>query len=425
MSCPAGVSQWEREVSTALPVLTPAQARVLAAWSFGMLVTQSCGLTTVAVFLARLRGRRYDAQRQQLRDWYYDVPDKRGHQRRSVDVAACFAPLLRWVLAAWPRGEKRLALALDATTLGQRFTVLAISVVYSGCAIPVAWAVVPTTATGPWRPHWEALLGRLDGVVPEDWLVVVLADRGLYARWLYQAIQRQGWHPFLRINQQGQYCPVDSTRFRPLATAVRRGAGDWTGGWSGVVACFASSSCRLTCTLVAQWTEPHRDPWLIVTDLPPEVAQVAWYGMRAWIECGFKDCKRGGWGWHQTKMRDPARASRVWLVMAVATFAVVRAGGAAQSGLAAVRGEVLPDLAPVRPRCTRPRLLSCFRQGVVRILAALVQGRRLPRGRLLPAPWPSTVLARGIHAVTPFRESPDVFPARASCPLLPVVEVYP
>jgi len=63
MSCPKGVSQWEQEVSTALSVLIPAQARVLAAWSFGLMVTQSCGLTTVAVFLARLLGRGYGAQR--------------------------------------------------------------------------------------------------------------------------------------------------------------------------------------------------------------------------------------------------------------------------------------------------------------------------------------------------------------------------
>jgi hypothetical protein len=384
MSCPEGVAQWEREVSTALSVLTPAQARVLAAWSCGMMVTQSCGLTTVAVFLARLLGRGYGAQRQQLREWCYDAADKRGHKRQEVDVTVCFAPLLRWALASWPRGEKRLALALDATTLGQRFTVLALSVVYRGCAIPVAWAVVPATKKGKWRPHWEALLTNLDGVVPADWLVIVLADRGLYARWLYQAIVRQGWHPFLRINQQGQYRPAGQTRFRPLATVVHRGAD----GWSGAVECFASSSCRLSCTLLAQWAEPHADPWLIVTDLPPEAARAAWYGMRAWIECGFKDWKRGGWGWHQTKMTDPARASRLWLVMAVATLAVARAGGAAESGLEAVSWDGVPDLAPVRPRRTRPRLLSCFRHGLLRVLVAVVRGHRLPRGRFLPDPWP-------------------------------------
>jgi hypothetical protein len=272
MSCPAGVSQWEAEVSPAMPVLTTAQARVLAAFSFGMRVTHSCGLTTVAMFLAHLLGRRDEAQRQQVRAWCDDAADKRGDQRRAVEVAACFAPLLRWGLAWWPRGEQRLALALAATTLGQRFTVLAISVVYGGCAIPVAWAVVPATTKGQWRPHWEALIAHLEGVVPADWLGVVLADRGLYARWLYQAMQRQGWPPFLRINHQGQYRPLGATRFRPLAPVVRPGET----GWSGAGACFASSCCRLTCPLVAQWVAPHTDPWLILTELPPQAAQAAW-----------------------------------------------------------------------------------------------------------------------------------------------------
>jgi hypothetical protein len=355
-----------------------------------MLVTQSCGLTTVATFLAGLLGRSYEAQRQQLREWCYDAPDKRGQQRQQVEVAACFKPLLRWVLAWWPQGERRLALALDATTLGQRFTVLAISVLYGGCAIPVAWTVVPATTKGTWRPHWEALLARLDGAVPADWLVVVLTDRGLYARWLYQAITRQHWHPFLRINHQGQYRPRGGTRFRPLASVVRQGEA----GWSGVVECFASSCCRVRCTLLAQWAQPHRDPWLILTDLPPEAAQAAWYGMRSWIECGFGDLKRGGWDWQQTKMTDPARAARLWLVMAVATFAVVRAGGMAPSGLEAVDWDGVPDLAPVRPRGSRPRLLSCFRRGLLRLLTALVRGRRLPRGCLLPQPWPALMPSR-------------------------------
>src|SRR5438309_6632106 len=183
MPCPEEVLRWEAEVSSAVPVLSRAQARVLAAFSFGLIMTRSCGLTTVAMFLASLLGRSYDAQRQQLREFCYDAADKRGQQRRAVEVALCFKPLLCWVLAWWPLGEKRVALALDATTLGQRFTVLAVSVLYGGCAIPVAWTVVPATKKGKWQPHWEGLLARLDGAVPEDWVVVVLADRGLYARW--------------------------------------------------------------------------------------------------------------------------------------------------------------------------------------------------------------------------------------------------
>jgi len=45
-----------------------------------------------------------------------------------------FVPLLAWLLGQWEGTQ----VALDATTLGTRFTVLALSMVYRGCAIPVA-----------------------------------------------------------------------------------------------------------------------------------------------------------------------------------------------------------------------------------------------------------------------------------------------
>src|ERR671922_63644 len=151
------------------------------------------------------------------------------------------------------------------------------------------------------------------------------AGRGLYARWLYRPIAGRGWHPFLRINQGGQFRPHAAGHFRPLATAAPRVAT----GWSGVVDCFVTRECRLTCTLLARWEAQYAEPWLIVTDLAPEVADVAWYGMRTWIECGFKDSKRGGWQWQQTKMTDPERASRHWLAIAVATLWVVSVGGEA------------------------------------------------------------------------------------------------
>ncbi|MGB5711834.1 MAG: hypothetical protein WBM44_13105 [Waterburya sp.] len=76
----------------------------------------------------------------------------------------------------------------------------------------------------------------------------------------------------------------------------------------------------MSCTLLAQWDEGYVDPWLIITDLTPQQAQICWYGMRSWIECLFKDLKRGGFAWHHTKMTDPQRAERLWLAIAVATL---------------------------------------------------------------------------------------------------------
>ena len=46
---------------------------------------------------------------------------------------------------------------------------------------------------------------------PHDWTVIVLADRGLYAPWLFRRITRLGWHPFLRINTGGSFRPAGTT----------------------------------------------------------------------------------------------------------------------------------------------------------------------------------------------------------------------
>ena len=173
-----GLSQWMATVSTHMPHLSPPVSTVLALWSFGRVMTKSCGLTTVAGFLSDLLKQPENTVRQRLREWYYAAEDKRGEQRRELAVRESFGPLLRWVLSYWPSAEKRLALAMDATTLAQVFTVLVISVIYRGCAIPIAWIILPATAQGAWQPHWRALFAGLQDSIAADWTVIVLADRG-------------------------------------------------------------------------------------------------------------------------------------------------------------------------------------------------------------------------------------------------------
>lgn len=391
MARPAGLLPWQQTVSTYLPHLSKPQVTVLVLWSFGMVLAQSCGLTTGAVTLAYVLGCSERTTREQLRDWYRDAGHKsgakRGRKRRSLEVPGCFAPLLCWVVAWMEPTCCHLALAMDASTLGQRFTILSISVVIRGCAIPVAWRVVEATKPGAWRPHWEALFGHLQGSVPAGWTVIVLADRGLYARWLFTTIQALGWHPFLRINRQGRYRLPAVPSSHPLAQVVSR-VGQ---RWAGQVICFTTPARQLTCTLLARWDAGYRDPWLILTDLPPTAVDVAWYGLRAWIECGFKDSKRGGWHWEQTKMLAPARAERLWLAVAVATLWTISVGCQAEVEQPRPQVDQLPEQHIARKRATgqrRPRALRCFRRGRLVILAALCLSQPLPVGALLPEPWP-------------------------------------
>ena len=176
MSCPQAVYQWTEVVTTHMPHLSKPQARVLALWSLGMVLARSCALSAVSLFLAKGLERQANTVRQQLREWGYEAQAKRGGPRQEVAVETCFAPLLAWVLSWWEGNQ--LALAVAATTLGQRVVVLVVSALYRGCAIPVAWTVLPATEKHAWRGEWLRMLRPVRTVVPRRFFVLVLAARG-------------------------------------------------------------------------------------------------------------------------------------------------------------------------------------------------------------------------------------------------------
>lgn len=381
------LKSWVGTITRKMPHLSKPQAKVLAMWSFGIAITQSSGLTTVSIFLAKLLNIKENTVRQRLREWLRDAEDKKGNQRKAIDVTSCFAPLLGWVLSQWQPGEKKLALAMDATTLGQRFTVLAISVLYRGCAIPVAWKIVKATSKGAWKPYWLELFTYIQNSVPTDWMVIVTADRGLYANWLYEKIVRLGWHPYLRVNTGGFFQSELHQEWTALSEVITE-KGD---SWCGRIRCFKKHS--IDCTLLACWERGYAQPWLIVTDLAPPQANQGWYAMRSWIECSFKDTKRGGFSWHQTKTTDPVRAERQWLAIAVAMLWLIGVGG--EDEVSSCHPNQPEHSEPETGSATYsstslPRKLSCFRRGFLSILVTLLWGQTLPLGHFYSFPWTDT-----------------------------------
>jgi hypothetical protein len=380
MSRLPGLYQWNNIVGKRFPHLSKPMAACLALWSLGMIVAGSCSLTAVAWAWKPILKQKFYTLRERLRDLYREAPAKAGAKRCDLDLGTCWAPWLAWVVRGW-RG-KQLALALDATTLGQRFTVLAVSVLYRGCAVPVAWKVLKATEAHAWEPEWKTLLSHFRTVVPADWNVIVLADRGLYAKWIFQAITALGWHPLLRINNQGKFRPQGWYHWVAMPDLVRRVGRRWQGRGTA----FKSYYGQMECTLLACWGEGHADPWLVLTDLPPEAADVCWYGMRAWIEQGFKRIKRGGWQWQYTRMDDPARAERLWLPVAIATWWVLSVGGEADAKIPVETMDEVPHTQ--RSRRPRWRLIAIFHQGWNQITAALMCHDPLPFGAGKPEPWP-------------------------------------
>lgn len=357
--------QWRTRIDSLFGAISPHHRRALAEYSFGMVLAKCCGLTSVVAYLATYLCAGAHAVRQRLREFYQPASAQIGSARSEFDHTTCFGPLVRW--AASGHRDRRLVIALDPTNLTDRFRVLCAAVLYRGCGLPVAWAVQTADETGSWNDIWRDLLGRLHAAPGEGWTVMVLTDRGLESPDLFRAIVDLGWHPLMRAKAGGKFRPAGWHRghyMDTFASAVGR-------KWAGEGVAYPTGR-KLACTLLTIWEEGHKEPWLILTDLPPGASNPAWYAWRMWIEQGFRAVKSGCWQWQRTQMSDPGRVARLWAAIAVATVYSVEVG---------CEGEPaeIPAVA---------RKLSRLKQGLLRILAAIIERLPIPCVKMQHHEWP-------------------------------------
>jgi len=417
-------TRWFDILATRFPALSRAETRTLALWSFAATITQHIGSTTCAGFLAQLFEQPLGNFRQRLREFYWGAEQKRGSGRCALNVEMCFAPLLRWVLAlrqsssgnssgssggssgssggssgssGGSNGSGALVLALDATLIRDRLAVLSVSVMFRGSAIPVAWAITRAGAQGSWVALCRRLFGNLAEAVPTGQRVLMLTDRGLESRRIFAAITDQGWHPMMRLTRRGTWREAGTDRWRALA-GLLSGPGRY---YLGKGHLFKTDP--FACTLLALWEEDHEEPWLLMTDLSPAQCRsqgmsAACYGLRSWIEQGFRCLKGGAYHYQRTRITDPARAERVWLVMAVSLVWTHALGGNTSGNTGGGAGEPSsePSSEPTEDgligifRVGVRRVLGVHRSGWIKLLVAALRGEDLPLPeRLVYAPLPT------------------------------------
>ncbi len=293
-----------------LPHLRPSQVKGLALWVGATILARSSCQNAVLGALQSL-GLGWHTTRQYLREWLRDGADRAAPCRVPRDVQACCAPLLRWVLAWWQGTE--LTLAVAPTAKGGERVALVVSVVYRGLAIPVAWRIKTGGQLGPWIADLCDLRDCLGPVVPPHMTVRVLCDRGLQSPRLWAAIRRQGWHPYLRYDRHMTFQATTGPRWPAWRFVAREGQYTVTAG-------KAFRERKRCCTLIVLWVPGQDHPWVVLTDEAPDTVDLGAYGLRVWIEQGFRTLKRRGWQWHRTRRLDPARVDRHGLVLAVATL---------------------------------------------------------------------------------------------------------
>lgn len=374
MQLPPAFSDLERELSTAFDgALTAGQQRTLTAWVAGTLVAgTACQSLVTAALVEALGAGDEHAVRQGLREWLYDGADRSAPGRTQVEPMACFGPLLGWVLHHWP--SRDLALALDVTTHTDRLTAIVVSVLTQGRAIPVAWHLLAGNQPGGFLDPILDLITTLATALSQPTVadptrrarlrVSLAADRGLWSPRLADRVAAVGWIALLRVQ-----CDVSVWLGRGQRVAATRLVAGPGHAWVGRVTVHKHKDARRIQTVLVVWLVGYAEPWVVFTTLPPAEAGLRWYGLRMWIEAGFRDLKRMGWQWERTRRTDLLRVSRHWLVLAVATIWALRHGGLPPSG-------------------RRSPPISAFQRGRLRLLGRLFGRHPIPPAPLDPPAWP-------------------------------------
>ena len=386
MRLPTEWYQMEQTVGQHLPHLRASQHKGLTLWVYGAILAGSGCQNAVAAALTFSGS--FNSMRQYLREWLYDGEDRTNPCRVQLDVGSCFVPLLRWLLALWQ--SDKLVLAIDPTLKGDRTTAIVISAVYRSCAIPLTWKVLPANTPGPWIDPIRDMLRVLSAAVPAHMTVLVMCDRGLRSPKLWKQIRAVGWHPYMRQSINTVFCPEGGTR-RPARSLVP-GPGH---AYIGAGTAFRSTNIRRRGTMIVVWDTGQAEPWVVLTDLAPAATGACWYALRFWIEMGFRALKSVGWQWQHTRRTDPARVSRHWLVLSVATLWTLAYGtrveDATDLGIAPSNLRAPPRaLAPKHRSATSTprRAVSVLRLGTTWLQRLLHKGRLWRRVWLIPEPWP-------------------------------------
>jgi hypothetical protein len=156
------------------------------------------------------------------------------------------------------------------------------------------------------------LLQRAADLLPRGQVPTLLADRGLAWPVVVDFCRAAGWHFVLRIQHHTRVLFDDGRMVQVRDLVPKRGT-----SWRGCAQVFKKASWRRV-NIVATWSRMHDEPWLLITDLPPERSVLDRYAKRMRVEVGFRDEKSHGLHWEQSRIRDPAHAHRLLLLIALA-----------------------------------------------------------------------------------------------------------
>lgn len=228
------------------------------------------------------------------------------------------------VLGERMRG-RRLVLILDESDRDDRLRSLQLLAAVRGRARPL-WCVA-------YRPHEpptrmpkliDRVLLRVARQLGDDVAVTLLVDRGLAWPSVVRTCRKISWHFVMRLQGQTRVrltsTSSSSSSCDPIISAVDLFDGRRPLTRLDDVGIFAKAGFIDRLSLTIAWEKGCKSPWLLVSDTPAGYEAVRRYCRRMWCEQTFRDEKSCGLRWRDSRVNDPAHATRLLLVIALCVW---------------------------------------------------------------------------------------------------------
>ncbi len=243
-------------------------------------------------------------------------------QNEKIKPKQVYRNLLNAALIEWD--QKQVEIALDCSSLWERFVIVRISLIYRGRALPLVWKVLERKSVSVSFGDYADLLWFVAQMIPATSKVLLLADRGFVDSKLIEFTQSFHWDYIIRgksslwVHRQGHA----STKLGLLTPAKGQilliKAAKITEKYIAPVA-LALAHVR---------TQRGYQTWLLLTNTSPSLATFERYALRFDIEENFLDDKSAGFQLEESAIEDADALSRLCLLLATATLYLTATGTA-------------------------------------------------------------------------------------------------
>jgi len=216
-----------------------------------------------------------------------------------ISLKTMYYPLIKKLLGEFKTDV--LYLVMDETTHTDAYCLFQISLATDGFSIPLGFFQYDIDA--PWADDARELLTTLDGYIPEQFTVILLADRIHTGDPFLSCLDALGWDYVFRAPDD-TYIETQTGWKKVRSLYKRKNVGRYLNNvrvWKG--------STRHANISVYKYARAgfRAVNWYLISSLPACRERFAEYACRWWQECTFKDIKSALFNWERGRVKEPER----------------------------------------------------------------------------------------------------------------------